>query len=50
MINFLYYIRSVSSINALLIVCVRFFKMLKLRILRTSFRMLLKPRAFSLNR
>jgi hypothetical protein len=36
--------------NALLIACARPFKMLKSKILRTSFRMPLEPRAFPLNR
>jgi hypothetical protein len=50
MTNFLYYIRSVPPINALLIVCVRLFKMLKLRILKILFRMLLGLKAFPLSR
>jgi hypothetical protein len=50
MTNSLYYIESVSSMNALLIVYVKPFKMLKPRILRTLFRILLEPRAFSLSR
>jgi hypothetical protein len=50
MTNSLYYIESISLINALLIIYARPFKMLRLRILRISFRILLKPRAFLLNR
>jgi hypothetical protein len=50
MTNFLYHIKSVSLINALLIVYARPFKMLRLRILKILFRMLLRPRAFSLDR
>jgi hypothetical protein len=50
MINYLYYIRSVSSMNALLIAYARPFKMLRPRILKTLFRMLLGLRAFSLSR
>jgi hypothetical protein len=50
MTNFLYYIKSVSSMNALLIAYARLFKMLRLRILKISFRMLLKLKAFLLNR
>jgi hypothetical protein len=50
MTNFLYYIESVPPMNALLITCVRPSKMLRPRILRISFRMSLKPRAFSLDR
>jgi hypothetical protein len=50
MINFLYHIRSVLLANALLIAYVRSSKMLKPRILKTSFKMLLRLKDFSLNR
>jgi hypothetical protein len=50
MTNFLYYIRSVSLMNALLIAYTRSSKMLRPRILKTSFRILLEPKAFSLDR
>jgi hypothetical protein len=48
--DFLYYIESVSFINALLIIYARLSKMLRPRILRTLFKILLRLKTFSLNR
>jgi hypothetical protein len=50
MINSLYYVGSVPPANTLLIIYAKPSKMLKSRILKTSFRMLLRPRAFPLSR
>jgi hypothetical protein len=50
MIDFLYYIESVSLVNALLIAYTRPSKMLRPRILKTSFKMSLEPKAFPLNK
>jgi hypothetical protein len=50
MTNSLYRVRSVSSTSVLLIAYVKPSKMLKPRILKTSFRMSSGPKAFPLSR
>jgi hypothetical protein len=50
MINSLYYVGSVPPASILLIACARSSKMLKPRILKTSFKISLGSEAFSLDR